>query len=623
MGKKKRNEGEKREEQGVPVIGISRHRMGMDGKGVTTLVAMHGCMLRCKYCINHRCFGPEKGLRRYTPEELYAELMKDDLYFRATGGGVTFGGGEPLLRADFIARFRQICGAKWKINVETSLNVPTSLVKQLVEVVDEWIVDVKTDLPGAYLRYTGQEMRQAFDNLRFLREEAGVNPERILIRIPVITGFTSREDAESTRQRLENEGFTRFDLFTYRTGEKETHDDEKEEIADSNTLPGKAICKILREIRREIAAQMGCGELPPDDCTLEGNCPGTCPRCEYELNLLSRFMRENGKTELKISDELARRIEEMWQNTIEDASQSNDAEIMPENGEIENFPIYGEMQEPPREVYKKVFFKECAVAGLSFHIKGNDEVWDELEEGTHIALVRQRDNRYDRNAVAVALADDYDGDPDDFDFDFILGYLPRTDNAEIAAMMDAGYADKFSAEITTYNRHGSYDNRIRITIYLESREPVVIRPDLLRMHWLDDDAFAKMVKQLKEVGFATFRWGGFPLDEHSLPEEGDKIVMIHQEESGSYRIFLMHVLMKDDNCEKLGLDRDEIIAVDDRLHFALTLAAAPQIVDADLLRAIGIADPACCSVDDYLSEHADEYLKMRFGIDSAISRHEA
>ena len=46
MGKKKRNEGEKREEQGVPVIGISRHRMGMDGKGVTTLVAMHGCMLR-------------------------------------------------------------------------------------------------------------------------------------------------------------------------------------------------------------------------------------------------------------------------------------------------------------------------------------------------------------------------------------------------------------------------------------------------------------------------------------------------------------------------------------------------------------------------------------------------
>lgn len=41
--------------------------------------------------------------------------------------------------------------------------------------------------------------------------------------------------------------------------------------------------------------------------------------------------------------------------------------------------------------------------------------------------------------MALALADDYDSDPDDFDFDFILGYVPRADNAELAAMIDAGY----------------------------------------------------------------------------------------------------------------------------------------------------------------------------------------
>ena len=67
------------------------------------------------------------------------------------------------------------------------------------------------------------------------------------------------------------------------------------------------------------------------------------------------------------------------------------------------------------------------------------EIWDELEVGTQIALIRDRNNKHDRNAVAVALADDYDSDPDDFDFDFILGYVPRTDNAELAAMIDAGY----------------------------------------------------------------------------------------------------------------------------------------------------------------------------------------
>ena len=33
------------------LIGIARHRMAVDGEGVTTLVAFHGCPLRCKYCL--------------------------------------------------------------------------------------------------------------------------------------------------------------------------------------------------------------------------------------------------------------------------------------------------------------------------------------------------------------------------------------------------------------------------------------------------------------------------------------------------------------------------------------------------------------------------------------------
>ena len=36
----------------VPLIGIARHRLTIDGEGVTTLVAFHGCPLRCKYCLN-------------------------------------------------------------------------------------------------------------------------------------------------------------------------------------------------------------------------------------------------------------------------------------------------------------------------------------------------------------------------------------------------------------------------------------------------------------------------------------------------------------------------------------------------------------------------------------------
>ena len=70
---------------GIPVIGVSRHRLGTDGKGVTTLVAFHGCPLRCKHCLNKECWEPEERFRHYTPQSLYDEVKVDDLYFRATG----------------------------------------------------------------------------------------------------------------------------------------------------------------------------------------------------------------------------------------------------------------------------------------------------------------------------------------------------------------------------------------------------------------------------------------------------------------------------------------------------------------------------------------------------------
>ena len=75
------------------LIGLSRHRIGVDGTGVTTLVAFHGCPLNCKYCLNPQTLSHDGVWRRFSSEELFRLINKDDLYFRASGGGVTFGGG--------------------------------------------------------------------------------------------------------------------------------------------------------------------------------------------------------------------------------------------------------------------------------------------------------------------------------------------------------------------------------------------------------------------------------------------------------------------------------------------------------------------------------------------------
>lgn len=52
----------------VPFVGTARHRINIDGKGVTTLAAFYGCPLICAYCINPHCKNTNNTLQYYTPK---------------------------------------------------------------------------------------------------------------------------------------------------------------------------------------------------------------------------------------------------------------------------------------------------------------------------------------------------------------------------------------------------------------------------------------------------------------------------------------------------------------------------------------------------------------------------
>lgn len=195
------------------IIGISRHRLSTDGEGVTTLVAFHACPLRCRYCLNPQSLGDDSRFREYSPEELYDETRIDELYFIATNGGVTFGGGEPCLRPRFIREFRALCGPEWQINLETSLNVSSESVGELLPVVNTLIVDIKDMNAAVYRNYTGQSNDRVIDNLRLLAE-AGRQRD-CLIRLPLIPDYNTDADRDASRKALEKLGFDRFDLFTY------------------------------------------------------------------------------------------------------------------------------------------------------------------------------------------------------------------------------------------------------------------------------------------------------------------------------------------------------------------------------------------------------------------------
>lgn len=197
----------------APLIAICRHRLALDGDGVVTLVAFHGCPLRCRYCINPQCNAADGVWRQVDVWELLDEVMADDLYFQATGGGITFGGGEPLLYSRFIADFCLQCPPLWRINIETSLNVPQSHLEEVAPYVHRFFVDIKDMNADIYRRYTSQDNRRVIANLQWLVRHA--NPRQVVVRLPNIPQYNTPADRESSRQQLEAMGFNAFDNFDY------------------------------------------------------------------------------------------------------------------------------------------------------------------------------------------------------------------------------------------------------------------------------------------------------------------------------------------------------------------------------------------------------------------------
>lgn len=190
-------------------IGVERLRINVDGEGVTTLVAGYGCPLHCAYCLNPQCLDSRTKTESYSVEELLEKVSIDTLYFQATNGGITFGGGEPLLQADFIHSFKQKCPSSWKINLETSLNVSAELLEKVVEDIDCFIVDIKDMNPNIYKEYTGKSNSLVIDNLVRIKDK------KVCIRIPHIPDYNTEEDVQRSIEQIQNMGFSWINEFTY------------------------------------------------------------------------------------------------------------------------------------------------------------------------------------------------------------------------------------------------------------------------------------------------------------------------------------------------------------------------------------------------------------------------
>ena len=200
------------------VQAINRHRLTVDGKGVTTLVGLFGCPLKCKYCLNMDILSTKRA-RRLSPEKLWEELSIDYCYYVASGGGITFGGGESLLHSKAIMDFIDILPEGVSVNLETSLNVPLGadmflgVIGKVLATGGQLIIDTKALDSELYKKYTGLGNDGVQRKLSLIVENGYAS--QCMIRVPIIPDFKDKNQAEIEAEYYRNMGFEDIDVFEY------------------------------------------------------------------------------------------------------------------------------------------------------------------------------------------------------------------------------------------------------------------------------------------------------------------------------------------------------------------------------------------------------------------------
>ncbi|GAA6122676.1 pyruvate formate-lyase-activating protein [Bifidobacterium psychraerophilum] len=158
----------------------------VDGPGTRMTVFMSGCPLRCQYCQNPDTWKMRDG----QPVYLSAMIDKIDRYkelFKATGGGITFSGGESMMQPAFVSR---VFRAAKEMGVHTCLDTSGFLNRnytdEMIKDIDLCLLDVKSGDEATYKEVTGGVLQPTID---FGKRIASLGT-KIWVRFVLVPGLT-------------------------------------------------------------------------------------------------------------------------------------------------------------------------------------------------------------------------------------------------------------------------------------------------------------------------------------------------------------------------------------------------------------------------------------------------
>lgn len=163
-----------------------------DGEGIRTIIFMAGCPLRCEWCANPEGQTLKNSMTHWVDtKEVLKEIRHQYLFYRYSGGGVTFSGGEATAQLDFLKEMvDELYDEGFDLAIETCGQFEFEKVEPVLRKMNLIFMDLKLIDSEKHKKFTGVENTQILKNL-VLTARLGVP---MVVRIPTIVGVNGDDE---------------------------------------------------------------------------------------------------------------------------------------------------------------------------------------------------------------------------------------------------------------------------------------------------------------------------------------------------------------------------------------------------------------------------------------------